>query len=59
MEELQTTWESKSENLQFALYKEAIQQSLAKIGKYYGKFDKKLVYILALDTSIMLYCVFD
>ncbi|KAG1719713.1 hypothetical protein EDB19DRAFT_1647826, partial [Suillus lakei] len=48
MEELQTAWESKRENLQFALYKEAIEQGLAKIGKYYGKFDDKPVYILAL-----------
>ncbi|KAG1735306.1 uncharacterized protein EDB91DRAFT_1056392, partial [Suillus paluster] len=48
MEEPQTAWESKSENLWFALYKEAIQQGLAKIGKYYSKFDDKPVYILAL-----------
>ncbi|KAG2143677.1 hypothetical protein DEU56DRAFT_733023, partial [Suillus clintonianus] len=48
MEELQMAWESKRENLQFTLYKEAIKRGLAKIGKYYGKFDDKPVYILAL-----------
>ncbi|KAG1894177.1 uncharacterized protein F5891DRAFT_961987 [Suillus fuscotomentosus] len=48
MEELQTAWELKSENLQFTLYKEAIERGLTKIGNYYGKFDDKPVYILAL-----------
>ncbi|KAG1729651.1 uncharacterized protein EDB91DRAFT_1252966 [Suillus paluster] len=48
MEELQTAWESKSENIRFTLYKEAIQWGLAKIGKYYSKFDDKPVYILVL-----------
>ncbi|KAG2063415.1 hypothetical protein BDR04DRAFT_1038053, partial [Suillus decipiens] len=48
MEELQMAWELKSENLQFALYKEAIEWGLVKIGKYYSKFDDKPVYILAL-----------
>ncbi|KAG1751591.1 uncharacterized protein EDB91DRAFT_1243837 [Suillus paluster] len=32
----------------FALYKEAIQKGLAKIGKYYSKLDDKPVYVLAL-----------
>ncbi|KAG1722757.1 hypothetical protein EDB19DRAFT_1645602, partial [Suillus lakei] len=48
MEELQMAWESKRKNLQFMLYKEAIEQGLTKIRKYYSKFDNKLVYILAL-----------
>jgi hypothetical protein len=51
MEDLQTAWESKCELIRFALYKEAIQRGLAKIGKYYNKLDEKPVYVLALGTS--------
>ncbi|KAG1749057.1 uncharacterized protein EDB91DRAFT_1040623, partial [Suillus paluster] len=48
LEELQTTWEAKSEAPRFSLYKDAIQRGLAKISKYYCRFDDKLVYVLAL-----------
>ncbi|OJA08886.1 hypothetical protein AZE42_14036 [Rhizopogon vesiculosus] len=51
MEELQTAWESKCRLIRFALYKEAIERGLAKIGKYYNKLDDKPVYVLALGTS--------
>ena len=51
MEELQTAWESKCRLIRFALYKEAIERGLAKIGKYYNKLDDKPVYVLALGMS--------
>ncbi|KIK91266.1 hypothetical protein PAXRUDRAFT_149874 [Paxillus rubicundulus Ve08.2h10] len=48
IEELQTAWETKCDATCFALYKEAVQCGLQKIGKYYNRFDKKPVYILEL-----------
>ncbi|KIK79669.1 hypothetical protein PAXRUDRAFT_16219 [Paxillus rubicundulus Ve08.2h10] len=47
-EELQTSWEVKLDVLHYMLYKDAIQQGLMKIGKYYNKFNDKPVYVLAL-----------
>lgn len=52
--ELQTAWEAKLTNPQYTLYKDAIQQGLRKIGKYYDKFDDKPVYALALGKLIVL-----
>jgi hypothetical protein len=35
----------------YKIYKDAIQEGLNKLGKYYKKFDDKPVYVLALGTS--------
>ncbi|KIK84155.1 hypothetical protein PAXRUDRAFT_152961, partial [Paxillus rubicundulus Ve08.2h10] len=50
-EELQTSWEAKLNVPCYMLYKDAIQQGLTNIGKYYNKFDDKPVYVLALGES--------
>lgn len=50
-EELQTTWESKLTQPKYALYQHAIERGLAKLGKYYNKFDDKPVFVLALGMS--------
>jgi hypothetical protein len=53
IEELQTKWEKKRDGAQgykrFAIYKEAIQDGLNKLRKYYCKFDEKPMYVLALS----------
>ncbi|KAF9231182.1 hypothetical protein BU15DRAFT_38277, partial [Melanogaster broomeanus] len=47
-EELQTSWEVKSQSPKFSLYKDAIRNGLNKLAKYYNKFDEKPVCVLAL-----------
>ncbi|KAH7903646.1 hypothetical protein BJ138DRAFT_1020308, partial [Hygrophoropsis aurantiaca] len=54
VEELHTAWEEKVKADNYALYKTAIQAGLDKIGKYYCKFDKNSVYILALGKFLFL-----
>ena len=49
MEELQTTWEAKQESNIYALFKNAINDGLGKLQKYYSRIDKKPVYILSLS----------
>ncbi|KAF9220021.1 hypothetical protein BS17DRAFT_759993 [Gyrodon lividus] len=48
LEELQMAWKAKTVNEKYKIYKCAIKGGLDKIGKYYTRFDEKLVYILAL-----------
>jgi hypothetical protein len=48
IEELQTAWEAKRDDPQYALYKDAINDGLSKLNKYYSRFDEKPSYILAL-----------
>jgi hypothetical protein len=48
IEELQTAWESKSDNAKYAAYHDAIEDGLAKLKKYYSRFDQKPAFILAL-----------
>jgi hypothetical protein len=48
IEELQTAWEVKHDNPQYAIYKDAINDGLAKLNKYYSRFDEKPSYVLAL-----------
>jgi hypothetical protein len=50
IEELQTDWEAKRDNPRFAVYRTAINDGLAKLNKYYSRFDEKPAYILALGT---------
>lgn len=51
LEELQTVWEKKSENPKYVLYKNALADGLAKLGKYYSRLDDKPSFILALGKS--------
>ncbi|KAG6904650.1 hypothetical protein DXG01_008378, partial [Tephrocybe rancida] len=48
LENLQTEWEDKLFKHRWALFHAAIRAGLAKLIKYYTKFDHKPVYILAL-----------
>ncbi|KIK81659.1 hypothetical protein PAXRUDRAFT_155560, partial [Paxillus rubicundulus Ve08.2h10] len=48
LKELQTAWETKGENLKYALYKQEIGGGLGKIAKYYNRLNDKSVYILVL-----------
>jgi hypothetical protein len=48
IEELQTAWELKRDDPHYALYKDAINNGLAKLNKYYSRFDEKPAYVLAL-----------
>jgi hypothetical protein len=54
IEELQTAWEAKRDNPRFATYQTAIEDGLAKLNKYYSRFDEKPSYILTLGMSIFL-----
>ncbi len=48
IEALQTTWEAKHEDPHFVIYYDAINKGLAKLQKYYSRFDEKPSYVLAL-----------
>ncbi|KAF8676686.1 hypothetical protein AX14_004846 [Amanita brunnescens Koide BX004] len=52
IEDLQTCWEKKQDSTRgverFAIYRNAIQDGLDKLKKYYNQFDEKPAYILAL-----------
>lgn len=48
IEELQTAWEAKRDDPQYTIYKDAINDGLAKLNKYYSRFDEKPSYVLAL-----------
>ena len=51
LEELQTAWETKQKSHKFLLYKDAINNGLSKLQKYYSRTDSKPVFILALGKS--------
>ena len=51
IEELQTAWEAKRDDERFLAYRTAINDGLAKLNKYYLRFDEKPAYILALGVS--------
>jgi hypothetical protein len=56
IEELQTAWEKKRNSPELAKYSEAINEGLAKLNKYYSRFDEKPAFILALGMfSSLLY----
>jgi len=61
LEELQTSWEVKQNDLKYRPYHSAIGCGLAKIRKYYNKLDDKPVYILALSrfNLILMHFYFD
>ena len=45
---LQHIWEEKHTLQKYNLYMNALDHTLQKLGKYYSKFDKKSIYVLAL-----------
>lgn len=51
IEQLQTAWEAKRDHLHFARYRGAINDGLAKLQKYYSRFNEKPSFILALGKS--------
>ena len=59
IEDLQSLWEKKCDGAagfeRFVVYRNAIQDGLDKLNKYYNKFDEKPAYILTLSKlSILL-----
>jgi hypothetical protein len=48
IEELQTAWEAKRDDVRYAAYKTAITDGLKKLNKYYSRFDEKPYYVLSL-----------
>ena len=52
IEELQTSWEAKCDNIRFRKYRDAIKDGLAKLAKYYSRFDEKPAYILTLGMLL-------
>ena len=53
LEELQTEWEKKRGALQYALYKDALNDGLEKLKKYYSRLDQKPSFVLALGNSFI------
>ncbi|KAM6491167.1 hypothetical protein JOM56_013406, partial [Amanita muscaria] len=45
---LQSAWEAKLKESRYEIYHEAIKDGLAKLMKYYCRFDEKTAYVLAL-----------
>src|ERR1700678_2716157 len=54
LEELQTAWETKRDSPRYALYKDALNEGLAKIRKYYTRLDQKPSFVLALGKTFLL-----
>lgn len=52
LEELQTAWEAKRDSDKFFLYKDAINDGLEKLQKYYSRIDSKPTFVLALGTFL-------
>jgi hypothetical protein len=52
IEQLQTAWEEKRDSDKFALYKDAINDGLRKLRKYYSRIDSKPAIILALGLFL-------
>lgn len=50
-EVIQSAWEAKAKDPRYSQYRSAIQDGLAKLGKYYSRFDDKPVYVLTLGKS--------
>lgn len=48
IEELQSAWEAKCDDNHFSKYKDAINDGLDKLQKYYSHFNRKPAYLLAL-----------
>ena len=57
LEELQTSWEDRLHSDCFLLYRDAINERLGKLHKYYSQIDTKPVFILALGVFICPLCI--
>lgn len=59
LEELQSTWEEKLEDPHYELYHDTLRDGLAKIKKYYCKFDDKPAYIISIGkcSVVSLYLI--
>jgi len=44
-------WEKKRDSPKYALYKDALVDGLAKVGKYYSRLDEKPSFVLALGKT--------
>lgn len=51
LEELQTTWENRRDNIKYILYKGALSAGLDKLRKYYFRLDEKPSFVLGLGKS--------
>jgi hypothetical protein len=51
LEELQSAWEKKRDAPKYVLYRDALADGLAKVGKYYSKLDEKPSFVLALGKN--------
>jgi hypothetical protein len=59
LEDLQSAWEDKLEDSRFEIYHDMLKDGLAKIMKYYCRFDEKPAYIISLGkcSIILLYSI--
>lgn len=48
LEDLQSAWEKKHDSPKYALYRDALTDSLEKLQKYYTHLDKKPSFVLVL-----------
>jgi hypothetical protein len=55
LEQLQTAWEKKRDSGNFDLYKDAIEDGLGKLQKYYSHLDSKPTFVLALGSFLLLF----
>jgi hypothetical protein len=55
LEQLQTAWEEKRDSGDFDLYKDAIEDGLEKLRKYYSRIDSKPMFVLALGSLLLLF----
>lgn len=58
LEELQTRWEKKRDSAKYDVYGDALDDGLAKIGKYYSRLDEKPAFVLALSKISFLRVVY-
>jgi len=57
IENLQTAWEAKCDDDRYILYRDATQDGLNKLKKYYSSFDQKPTFILALGKHNHLWLI--
>jgi hypothetical protein len=58
LEHLQTAWEKKWDDANYALFRTALIDGLEKIKKYYNHFDEKPAFVLALGMSNTPFVIF-
>jgi hypothetical protein len=57
LEDLQSAWETKLNDSRFEIYHDALKDGLAKIMKYYCRFDEKPAYIISLGKCSSYHCM--